>query len=85
MFGTMIKTFKKQQQPEKYELTAHDLKLKEIWEGLDEELKDFAKTARRLGLGRNLKTRFNERGIAELIYQLNEIGFEIRKKPIQND
>jgi hypothetical protein len=64
----------------KYEPTAHDLDLKEIWEGLDQQLKDFAKTARSLGLGHNLKTRFNERGMAELVYQLNEIGYEIRKK-----
>ena len=76
----MIKTFKKPQQPEKYEPTAHDLELKEIWDSLDQELKDFAKTARRLGLGRNLKTRFNERGMAELVNQLDEIGYEIRKK-----
>jgi len=80
MFGTMIKSFTKSQEPEKYELTEHDLKLKAIWEGLDQELKDFAKTARGLGLGHNLKTRFNERGMAELVKQLDEIGYEIRKK-----
>ena len=80
MFGTMIKSFTKSQEPGKYELTEHDLKLLKIWEGLDQDLKDFAKTSRRLGLGHNLKTCFNERGMAELIYQLDEIGYEIRKK-----
>ena len=80
MFGTMIKFFTKSQEAIEYELTARDLELKEVWEELDEELKDFAKTARRLGLGRNLKTRFNERGMAELVIQLDEIGYEIRKK-----
>jgi len=80
MFGTMLKSFRNTEEPKKYELTARDLELKEVWEELDEELKDFAKTARRLGLGRNLKTRFNERGMAELINQLDEIGYEIRKK-----
>jgi hypothetical protein len=80
MFGTMIKSFTKSPEPKKYELTERDLELKKIWDDLDQELKDFAKTARRLGLGRNLKTRFNERGIAELVYQLDEIGYEIRKK-----
>jgi len=85
MFGTMIKSFRKSQEPKKYELTERDLELMEIWEGLDRELKDFAKTARRLGLGRNLKTRFNERGMAELVKQLDEIGYEIRRKSVQND
>ena len=80
MFGQMIKYFTKSHEIEQYELTAHDLDLKEIWEDLDQELKDFAKTARGLGLGHNLKTRFNERGMAELVYQLDEIGYEIRKK-----
>lgn len=80
MFGQMIKYFTKMEEPEKYELTAHDLELKAIWEGLDQELKDFAKTVRRLGLGHNLKTRFNERGMAELVKQLNEIGYDIVKK-----
>ena len=80
MFGTMIKFFTKSQEAIEYELTARDLELKEVWEELDEELKDFAKTARRLGLGRNLKTRFNERGMAELVIQLDDIGYEIRKK-----
>ena len=80
MFGTMIKFFTKSQEAIEYELTARDLELKEVWEELDEELKDFAKTARRLGLGHNLKTRFNERGMAELVIQLDEIGYEIRKK-----
>ena len=76
----MIKFFTKSQEAIEYELTARDLELKEVWEELDEELKDFAKTARRLGLGHNLKTRFNERGMAELVKQLDEIGYEIRKK-----
>jgi len=80
MFGTMIESFTKSPVPEKYELTAHDLELKKIWDSLDQELKDFAKTARGLGLGHNLKTRFNERGMAELVKQLDEIGYEIRKK-----
>jgi len=80
MFGQMIKYFTKSQEPVKYEPTAHDLELKKIWESLDQELKDFAKTARGLGLGHNLKTRFNERGMAELVKQLDEIGYEIRKK-----
>jgi len=80
MFGQMIKYFTKSQEPVKYELTAHDLELKAIWNSLDQELKDFAKTARGLGLGHNLKTRFNERGMAELVNQLDEIGYEIRKK-----
>ena len=80
MFGTMIKFFTKSHEAIEYELTARDLELKEVWEELDEELKDFAKTARRLGLGHNLKTRFNERGMAELVKQLDEIGYEIRKK-----
>jgi len=80
MFGTILKSFRKTEEPEKYELTTHDLELKEVWEGLDPELKDFAKTARRLGLGHNLKIRFNERGMAELVKQLHEIGYEIRKK-----
>ena len=79
MFGTMLKLLKPEE-PEKYEPTAHDLELKEIWDSLDQELKDFAKTARGLGLGHNLKTRFNERGMAELVKQLDEIGYEIRKK-----
>jgi len=76
----MLKSFRKTEEPEKYEPTAHDLELKEVWNSLDQELKDFAKTARRLGLGHNLKTRFNERGMAELVNQLDEIGYEIRKK-----
>lgn len=80
----MLKSFRKTEEPEKYELTARDLELKATWDGLDPELKDFAKTARSLGLrfgpGRNLKTRFNERGMAELVYQLNEIGYDIVKK-----
>ena len=79
MFGTMLKLLKPEE-PHKYQLTERDLELKEVWEELDEELKDFAKTARRLGLGHNLKTRFNERGMAELVKQLDEIGYEIRKK-----
>jgi len=79
MFGTMLKLFKPEELKQ-YELTARDLELKEVWDGLDQELKDFAKTARRLGLGHNLKTRFNERGMAELVKQLDEIGYEIRKK-----
>ena len=79
MFGTMLKLLKPEK-PKQYELTARDLELKKIWESLDQELKDFAKTARRLGLGHNLKTRFNERGMAELVKQLDEIGYEIRKK-----
>jgi len=81
----MIKSLTKSPEPKKYELTERDLELIEIWEGLDQELKDFAKTSRRLGLGRNLKTRFNERGMAELVKQLDEIGYEIRRKPVQND
>ena len=80
MFGTMLKSFRKTEEPPKYELTAHDLELKAIWNSLDQKLKDFAKTACGLGLGHNLKTRFNERGMAELVKQLDEIGYEIRKK-----
>ena len=80
MFGELIKSFAKAKQTKEYELTAHDLELKEVWEGLDPELKDFAKATHKLGLGHNLNVRFNERGMAELVHQLAEIGYEIKKK-----
>ena len=84
MFGEMIKSFAKAKaktkQIEEYELTPHDLELQDIWDSLDLDLKDFAKSTRSLGLGHNLNVRFNERGMAELVYQLAEIGYEIRKK-----
>ena len=80
MFGEMIKSFAKAKQIEEYERTAHDLELQDIWDDLDPELKDFANETRSLGLGHNLNVRFNERGMAELVYQLAEIGYEIRKK-----
>ena len=80
MFGELIKSFAKAKQTKEYELTAHDLELQEIWDSLDSELKDFAKETRSLGLGHNLNVRFNERGMAELVYQLAEIGYEIKKK-----
>jgi len=80
MIGEMIKSFAKAKQTEEYELTAHDLELQDIWDSLDLELKDFAKATRSLGLGHNLTVRFNERGMAELVYQLAEIGYEIKKK-----
>lgn len=80
MIGEMIKSFAKAKQTEEYELTAHDLELQDIWDSLDSELKDFAKVTRSLGLRHNANVRFNERGMAELVYQLAEIGYEIRKK-----
>ena len=80
MFGELIKSFAKAKQTKEYELTAHDLELQDIWDSLDSELKDFAKETRSLGLDHNLNVRFNERGMAELVYQLAEIGYEIKKK-----
>lgn len=82
MFGEIIKSFEKAKtkQIEEYELTAHDLELQDIWNDLDLELKDFAKETRSLGLGHNANVRFNERGMAELVYQLSKIGYEIKKK-----
>jgi hypothetical protein len=84
MFGELIKSFAKEKakakQREEYELTPHDLELQDIWDSLDPELKDFAKTTRSIGLGHNARVRFNERGMAELVYQLAEIGYEIKKK-----
>ncbi len=84
MFGELIKSFAKAKaktkQIEEYQLTPHDLELQDIWDSLDLELKDFAKATRSLGLRHNANVRFNERGMAELIYQLAEIGYEIKKK-----
>jgi len=60
--------------------TQPDPHLKAVWENLDQDLKDFAMTTHDLGLRRNLKIRFNERGMAKLVKQLDEIGYEIRKK-----
>jgi len=58
----------------------HTKELKAIWESLDQDLKNFALTTRDLGFGHNLKTRFNQRGMANLVKQLNDIGYEIRPK-----
>jgi len=84
MFGELIKslakTKAKTKQIQGYKLTPHDLELQDIWNSLDSELKDFAKEIRSLGLGHNLTVRFNERGMAELVYQLAKIGYEIKKK-----
>ena len=80
LIKSLAKTKAKTKQIQEYELTAHDLELQDIWDSLDPELKDFAKATHKLGLGHNLNVRFNERGIAELVYQLAEIGYEIKKK-----
>lgn len=84
MFGEMIKSFAKEKaktkQNKKYEVTPHDRELQDIWDSLDEELQNFAMQTRNLGLGHNLNVRFNERGMAELVKQLDEIGYEIKKK-----
>lgn len=80
MFGELIKSFAKAKQTEEYEVTPHDRELQDIWDNLDQELQDFAKETRNIGLGHNARVRFNERGMAELVYQLAEIGYEIKKK-----
>lgn len=84
MFGELIKSLAKAKaktkQIEEYELTPHDRELQKIWDSLDEELQNFALETRNIGLGYNARVRFNERGMAELIYQLAEIGYEIKKK-----
>jgi len=84
MFGELIKSLAKAKakakQTEEYEVTPHDRELQSIWDSLDSELKDFAKATRNIGLGYNARVRFNERGMAELVSQLAEIGYEIKKK-----
>lgn len=75
-FGLFNKRQREYPQPD----PQHTKELKAIWEGLDQELKDFAMTSRDLGFGYNLKTRFNQRGMAELVKQLDDIGYEIRIK-----
>jgi hypothetical protein len=82
MFGELIKSLAKAKakQREEYEVTPHDRELEDIWNNLDDELQDFAMQTRSLGLGHNLNVRFNERGMAELVSQLAEIGYEIKKK-----
>ena len=84
MFGELIKSLAKAKakakQREEYEVTPHDRELQDVWDNLDEELQDFAMETRNMGLGHNAKVRFNERGMAELVLQLAEIGYEIRKK-----
>ena len=63
--------------------------LKKIWDSLDQELKDFAKTTHDLGLRgsryNRLKVCFNERGMSELVRQLDEIGYEITAKEKGDD
>jgi len=84
MFGELIKSLAtakaKAKQREEYEVTPHDRELQHIWDNLDQELQDFAMETRSIGLGHNAKVRFNERGMAELVYQLAEIGYKIKKK-----
>jgi len=84
MFGELIKSLAKAKakakQNKEYELTPHDRELQDIWDNLDQELQDFAMETRNIGLGHNARVRFNERGMAELVYQLAEIGYEIKKK-----
>ena len=67
----------------------HTKELKAIWASLDQELKDFAKTTHDLGLRgsryNRLKVCFNERGMSELVRQLNEIGYEISAKEKGDD
>jgi len=81
MFGL----FKNKQQEHPQPDSQHTKELKAIWENLDQELKEFAMTTRDLGFGYNLKTRFNQKGMAELVSQLNDIGYEIRKKHRDTD
>lgn len=84
MFGELIMSFAKAKakakQTKEYKPTVYDRELQDIWDSLDQELQDFAMQTRSLGLGHNLNVRFNERGMAELVYQLAEIGYEIKKK-----
>ena len=75
-FGLFNKKKKESSQPD----PQHTKELKAIWESLDQDLKDFAMTTRDLGFGYNLKTRFNQKGMAELVKQLDDIGYEIRVK-----
>jgi len=72
--------FKKNQKEYPQADSQHTKELKAIWESLDQELKDFAMTTRDLSFGYNIKARFNERGMANLVKQLNDIGYEIRPK-----
>jgi len=73
---------KSQSDPEQKELKA-------IWESLDQKLKNFAKETHDLGLGglpsNKLKVRFNERGMSELVRQLDKIGYEIKPKEDHED
>jgi len=81
MFG-LFKKKEKQEYVDPY--PEHTKELKAIWASLDQELKDFAKTTHDLGLGglkyNKLKVCFNERGMSELVRQLDKIGYEIRAK-----
>jgi len=76
-------------QPKSQSDPEHTKELKAIWESLDQDLKDFAKETHDLGLGglpsNKLKVRFNERGMSELVRQLNEIGYEIKPKEDRRD
>jgi len=85
MIDALISFFIRKQTREKFESPEHTDKLKQIWENLDEDLKDFALTSRNLGLAHNLKVKFNERGMAELILQLHDIGYEIQKKDNEDE
>lgn len=78
MFGK-----KKEQQPRPD--SEHTKELKAIWENLDQDLKDFALKTRDLGFGYNLKTRFNQQGMARLVKQLDEIGYEIKPQEDHED
>ena len=80
MIDTFLRYFIRNKPTKRHEDPQHIESLKETWEDLDTELRDFAITNRDIGLGQSLKICFNERGMAELVIQLGEIGYEIRKK-----
>jgi len=81
MFGAMLKSFKRvKHEPARPTISDYERNLLEIWESLDSELKAFAKSDRPHIAPRGNKIRFNEKGMAELVRQLDEIGYEIRKK-----
>ena len=86
MFGLFKK---KKPQPMAQPDPEHTKELKAIWASLDQELKDFAKTTHDLGIRgsryNKLKVCFNERGMSELVRQLDEIGYEIRAKEKGDD
>jgi len=80
MIDAILSYFIRTKPAKRYESPEHIESLKETWESLDAELKDFATTTRDLGLGYNLKARLNQKGMAELVSQLDDVGYEIRKK-----